>query len=437
MVSLVRDVWKRVRENPYFGSFFHWMRNGVKKIVLLYGKTICPIYQWIFDIRRKYKLKNGMPIRVVFLCEQPSFWLSFDSIVKAMNSDSRFEVILVNQWYRKYKKDGSYVYCNSDYHDIEEILQIKFVEAYDELGHKWLNLKKLQPDYVFYMRPYDDIRNYRYRTKTVKSYARVCYVPYCISFSNSGTEKLTPDFYYHLDFYFIETRSRIPYVRQILNSPQNLDAEHMLCLGYPRFDLRIPYQTSATQKDNLYLILWMPRWKTSSGNCNFFKYEKLLSNYACKNSEVKLIFRPHPLCFENFLRTGELRPSELKLLRRKYKKKPNLYLDETDNYLRAFRKADVLIADPTSLIIEFFFTGKPIVFCQKRRGNYSELMKNILSCCYIVKNRKQVLSVLDDLRNGIDPLKQAREELLKTDFDGAVGKSGESIKNAIVADFER
>lgn len=437
MVSLAHNVWKCVRENPHFGSFFHRMRNEVKKVILLGGEITYPIHRWIFDIRRKYKVKKGMPVRVVFLCEQPSFWPSFYSIVKAMDADSRFEVILVNQWYRKYKKDGSYVYCNSDYHDIGGNASKNFIEAYDELSHKWLNLKKLHPDYVFYMRPYDDIRNYRYRAKTVKSYARVCYVPYCIPFSNIGTEKLTPDFYFHLNFYFIETRSRIPYVRQMLNSPKNLDEKHMLCLGYPRFDSGIPYQTSVIKKDNLYSILWMPRWKTSSGNCNFFKYEKHLSKYARINSGVKLIFRPHPLCFDNFLKTGELQQTELDLLRRKYEENSSLYLDETDNYLCAFQEADVLIADPTSLIIEFFFTGKPIVFCKKRRGNYSELMEKILSCCYIVKNKTQMLSALDDLRNGIDPLKQMREELLKTDLDGAVGKSGESIKNAIIADFER
>lgn len=59
--------------------------------------------------------------------------------------------------------------------------------------------------------------------------------------------------------------------------------------------------------------MWTPRWTTNKklGGSNFFVYYKLLLEYAEKNDDVDLLCRPHPLMFDNFLKTGEMKIEEI------------------------------------------------------------------------------------------------------------------------------
>lgn len=385
---------------------------------------------------RCLKRQMGLPARVVFLCELPSLWNSFYTVVTAMLEDSRFEVILVSLWCREYAADGSYVYRRPDFHAIGESLGQPFIEAYDPIVDGWLDLKTLRPDYVFYMRPYDYYRHPMYHIEAVSKYTKTCYIPYGMSIIGGDVERLTLplDFCSRLYYFFLNNPYRRSYVRELLNFPPNLDDAHFLYLGYPRLDLvRTSRKGTAIETDS-FTILWLPRWNTRENNCNFFEYKDVLSKYAVETDKCRLIFRPHPLCFIDFLRTGELSQEELEELKKYYEEEPALELDEKGDYLPSFQASDVLVADETSLIAEYFATGKPIIFC-KKEAHFSILMERLSAGIYIVENQRELLETLDSLRRQIDPLKERREALIKADLLQDGKPAGIRIKEEIAKDY--
>ena len=149
-------------------------------------------------------------------------------------------------------------------------------------------------------------------------------------------------------------------------------------------------------------------------------------DYAKQHTECHLIFRPHPLCFSNFISTGEMTKEELVELRRLYEEEPSLQLDENSLYIPSFQASDVLVADPTSLIGEYLLTGRPIIFCRKE-GKLSPLFEQLLSGLYVVDTQQELCSTLDQLRQGNDFLRKKRCSLVKEYFDSGEKTSGEQI----------
>lgn len=388
------------------------------------------------DQRRTLKRQLGLSARVVFLCELPSLWNSFRTVVAAMKEDSRFEVILVNLWCRVYDADGSFTYQHADFHGIEEEIGQSFVESCDPISDQWLDLEAMQPDYVFYMRPYDYYRHPAYHIEAVSKYARTCYIPYGMSIIGGEVEKfaLPVDFCSRLYYFFLNNPFRKEYVLELLGFPSNLDDAHFLYLGYPRLDLIRAIREKSVERGEGFTLLWLPRWNTRENLCSFFEYKDILPEYASNHPGCCLILRPHPLCFQEFLRTGELTPEELDALKRMYAESSALRLDEESDYLPSFRESDVLVADATSLIAEYFATGKPIIFC-KKEDKASLLMRRLSPGMYIVEDRQELLETLDALRQGIDPLKEVREALIQRDLLPPGEPAGVRIREEIAGDY--
>lgn len=368
-----------------------------------------------------------LPIRVIFLCEHPALWNSFRSIVSAMRKETGFEVVLIRLWCKQYAEDGTFRYEALDFSEVEAELGTSLIDSYDTDNEKWLNLEAMLPDYVFFMRPYDYYRCSAYHIKKVSHYAKTCYIPYGLPTNLEMLERFsTPlEFCEYLYFYFSCADGQAEIIRGYLEGAPNLDDRHLLFRGYPPLDAlrEISWERKET---STFTILWLPRWNTREGVCSFFEYRDVLVDYAKQHTECHLIFRPHPLCFSNFISTGEMTKEELVELRRLYEEEPSLQLDENSLYIPSFQASDVLVADPTSLIGEYLLTGRPIIFCRKE-GKLSSLFEQLLSGMYVVDTQQELCSTLDQLRQGNDFLQKKRCSLVKEYFDSGEKTSGEQI----------
>ena len=393
------------------------------------------ITQRVSELRSSLKAQLGLPARVIFLCENPALWNSFHTIVTEMQKDPKFEVILVRLWCKVYSKDGTYTYVAADFGEISERINQCFIESYNPETNTWLDLQKMEPDYVFYMRPYDYYRNEDYHISCVSKYTKTCYVPYGMTVIGGEVERFTmpKDFSKYLYYFFLDTPLRKPFIQEDYGQDAVLKEERVLCLGYPRMDLLRNLDTDNKQTDCC-TMLWLPRWNTGENCCNFFEYKDILPEYAIKEENCHLIFRPHPLCFQNFLNTGELLPEELEALKQQFASEPNLFLDENGSYLESFLKSDVLIADETSLIAEYYSSGKPIVFCKKEM-HISALMEKLAEGIYFVENWDELKATLTMLRGGNDPLYSKRLEIVERALFQTDKPSGELIKEQLVKDF--
>lgn len=369
-------------------------------------------FQSKWNIMNKFALKKaiGAQIKVVFLIEEPSVIKNVMSVIEELNNDVRFEVVLINLWYKVYN-NNTYTYKRPDIESVLDISKYTMLESYDVIKDKWFALESLLPDYVFFSRPYDFYRNELYHIGTVSKYARTCYVPYGIQTIGGEVEQmvLTPECA-NLYYFFMDNAIRKNVIDKAMKDTRFAEEGRLVYLGYPGMDLLSSHSEIRNVDENFFTILWLPRWNNSENNCHFFEYREVLVDYAKKYKDCRITLRPHSLCFDNFLNTGEMTETELAQLRMNYSE-PNR-IDESSNYIEAFSESAVLVADETSLIAEYFLTGKPIVFC-KKETHFSLLMEKLIEGCYVVNSEEELIRVLEQLKEGKDFLKTEREEIAK------------------------
>jgi len=392
-------------------------------------------FQYEWNIWSRFALKKAIdaPIKVVFLIEEPSVIKNVLSIIEEMNNDRRFEVVLVNLWYKVYK-NNDYTYKRPNIESVLDLSKYKLIESYSIIEDKWLELDKLLPDYVFFSRPYDFYRNESYHIGTVSKYARTCYVPYGIQTIGGEVEQmvLTPECG-NLYYFFMDNAIRKKVISEAMIGTSLAKKGKLVYLGYPGMDMLSCHNEIKHVDDTCFTILWLPRWNNSEQNCHFFEYKDILVEYAKKHENCRVILRPHSLCFNHFLNSGEMTDIQLGQLRKDYGE-PNR-IDETGNYIEAFSESTVLVADETSLIAEYFLTGKPIVFC-KKQTHFSLLMEKLIEGCYVVNSSEELVCVLEQLQEGNDTLKLKREEIAKANLLDYGVSVACNIKEELLEDFK-
>ena len=378
------------------------------------------------------KRKAGIPVKVIFLIEEPSIIKNTLSLIEELSSDKRFEVVLVNLWYKVYKGDA-YTYKRPNIESVLDVSKYTVLEAYDEETDQWLLLESLLPDYVFFLRSYDYYRNESYHIKKVSQYARTCYVPYGIQTIGGDVEKmvLTPECA-NLSYFFMDSAIRKDFISDTMRGTCFEKEGKLIYLGYPGMDMLRNHEEIKSVDSKWFTILWLPRWNNTENNCHFFEYKDVLIEYAKQYDDSRIVLRPHPLCFNNFINTGEMTEDELVQLKGNYSE-PNA-IDETSNYIDAFCASSVLVADETSLIAEYFLTEKPIVFCKKEM-HISALMEKLAEGIYFVENWDELKATLTMLRGGNDPLYSKRLEIVERALFQTDKPSGELIKEQLVKDF--
>ena len=181
-------------------------------------------------------------------------------------------------------------------------------------------------------------------------------------------------------------------------------------------------------------ILWTPRWRTSEGNCHFFDYKDYFIDFCSKHPDVDFAFRPHPLCFQNFLRTKEMSLDQLRQMEKVYEQSSNMRIDLDGDYQDTFLTADVLVADVSSLMVEFLATGKPIIYTH-RVDAFNEVGKKLAGALYWVRNVDELDKTLSSLIKGVDSMKKKRLEVMKSILFLPPEGAGVRIKETLKLDF--
>ena len=134
---------------------------------------------------------------------------------------------------------------------------------------------------------------------------------------------------------------------------------------------------------------------------------------------MDILLRPHPLMFGNFINAGVMTENEVTAYKRECELRSNLSLDSEKEYHATFWNSSVLICDYTSMIIEYYVTGNPIIFLTYDENIvYTDLMYDMLSGCYIVHDENELRDVLGDLICGVDPLAEKRKAVIENKLTG-------------------
>ncbi len=169
------------------------------------------------------------------------------------------------------------------------------------------------------------------------------------------------------------------------------------------------------------------------------RHKDFLPKYAEENPNVDVLFRPHPMTFDNFIKTGEMTAEEVADFIKKRNDCHNTSMDNSKEYGATFWQSSVLLTDISAVVIEYFVTGKPIIFCTSNNADvtYLNFFNKILSVCYVAKNESDIAMYLEQLKTGNDPLKSKREDMIKNIFGEDLSQTPSRIANDIVEDFKK
>lgn len=345
-------------------------------------------------------------ISVVFVCHFPSVWNTGRSAFQAALKDPELEVHLLALPQKemkencegskeKYGENKSYTYCRQFYPDT--------INAFCEAEQGWFDLKSLNPDYVILTRPYDEEIQPGYQSNVLASYTKICYIPYSYCKMKWDSRMVyNCGFMDHVYAVFTESPMYCQMLKQIFCGIFKAGWKQVRYVGYPRFDLHHGQKRSTGRYKKT--ILWLPRWTTKDilESSTFFKYKDRLIEYAKAHPEVRLICRPHPLMLTNFISTGEMTGAEVETFKKTFDETDNLLLDESGDYLPSFEEADVFVSDTSSLLIEEFITGKPIIFCGSM-SHFDREAKKWARLMYQVHSGEELIRRLRNLLDGHDP----------------------------------
>ena len=388
------------------------------------------------DLRLKIKKIHHEQINVVFVCHRPAVWGSLHSVYDALKADDRFNVTIVaipnkkelpNSWlyHEEYESEGAEEFWKA----------YGCINGYNYETKEWLDLRSLKPDYVFLQQPYNITRPKEYKSISISRYAKLAYVAYFSPIVLDDTyEESTPlDFLCDLSYFFTQHDDDDAFIRNRYH-----DIRHICRIektGCPRFDNIDQYKHADcdiwNQRDS-FKVLWTPRWTTDEGNCHFFSYKDMLFDFCGKSKDIELVFRPHPQAFISWAANGQMPPEEQDLFRKQFQG-GNLHLDESKDYYPLIFSSDCLITDRSTMIVDYMCTQKPIIYCGSK-GVHDAVIKGLEKALYKVESWEELKKIMIDLKNGIDPLKKARNEVYSDFLKIGSTHAADKIKEILLED---
>ena len=387
------------------------------------------------------KILQGKKINIVFVCHRPAFWSSLATVYDALKSDNLFDVKIVAIPIKEELPNLGYSHENYLSEGAEDFWKsYSCINGYDYQTREWLDLSTLHPDYLFFQWPYNIVRPKEYKSFVVSKYAKLCYVHYASNFIGSGIlEESTPmDFVQNVSMFFTQNEIDDKLIRGVLKKYGNNFTKTFLT-GFPRYDGLEKYKDADSslwnypRSDNKFRIIWTPRWCTNEGNCHFFDYKDKLLDYCAGHPEIDFLFRPPPQAFIGLNATGELSEKEAAIYKAEYDKHSNTKIDYSKEYLTTFYSSDCMITDISSIVAEYFLTGKPIIYCHKK-DCFNDFSRKLSEGFYWVRNWQELERTLQMLKSGDDPLKAKRQELIKSEFQISTAGAGNTIAALIKKD---
>ena len=340
-------------------------------------------------------VKTGIPARieVVFFPYKASMFDSLESVWRAADADPDCDAYVVPIPYYKVNPDGSLGELCYEGGEYPSYVPVVDWQTYD--------LEKRHPDAAFIHNPYDDENSVTqvyptYFSRNLKKYVgTLCYIPYFVS------TKVSPHFTYmsavlHSHFTIVESeevRQQYLSVWETLVQQGTLDAEYLriikgriLALGSPKYDavgasenIEIPkeWESLVVRPDgshkkvvfyNTSINSMLTDTLDTEDNISdqYLKKLKSVLSYFKHQSDVVLLWRPHPLLEQTFASVRpELYQSYCQIVQ-EYREEGYGIYDESSDLHRAMAISDVYYGDGSSVAALWEKSGKPLLFEDSR-----------------------------------------------------------------------
>ncbi len=361
------------------------------------------------------KSPGDRPAEVLFLCQYPPAWNKMKSVFEMMLRDSRFNPKILAVPDNINKPDEKIYLFFSGIYGRDNV-----INSYE--NGTWYDIKKDMPDYVFYQRPYDQYLPKPYKSGVVSGYSKICHLVYGYLMTETLKDICTNKlFYRNVYMYFAENTICMEYNIKRFKISHNKGYRKTLNIGYPVLEYFVKNKTERKTDNNEFKALWTPRWSDDkeAGGSNFLNFKDKIITLVNDNTDLSIVFRPHPMTFDHFISVGKLTREEADKYLKLYDENDRLEYNNTAEYVDVFWNTDALLSDLSSIMVEYFVTGKPVIYCDTG-AKPDEFFEELLKAIYVTNTWEQAEEKLLELKAGIDPLKEEREkkikELLGEDF---------------------
>jgi CDP-glycerol glycerophosphotransferase (TagB/SpsB family) len=117
------------------------------------------------------------------------------------------------------------------------------------------------------------------------------------------------------------------------------------------------------------------------------------------------------LTFDLAIKNGKLTEKEVQDYKEKVIKS-NCSFDQNVSVNETFLHTDILISDYSSILMSFFITGKPIIYCADTNIALYDIYREMVDSFYVAKSWVDVLDYVKMLVSGNDPLNKKRAEVI-------------------------
>ncbi|MBR4904214.1 MAG: D-alanyl-D-alanine carboxypeptidase family protein [Selenomonadaceae bacterium] len=301
-----------------------------------------------------------------------------------------------------------------------------------------MDLKKLRPDYVFYGTPYEKRMPFpSFGINDVIQFAKVCHITYGANLAQNFIDNLLDkcwSFYSKIYFLFCSGATVTDEMTEKYRENIELGYQHFEFLGYPILERY--YQMPASES-SVKRILWTPRWSCNErvGGSHFMNYkDKFIGLRSKYGDSVELTMRPHMNTFKAMEKSHLMTEDEIENYKRTLEDN-RINLDSLYRDNETIRNTDIFLTDYSSIIIELFLTGRPIVYCEFPNAIILPEYEEMFKAMYIARTWEDVERYLDDLIAGNDPLFEKRQEVAKQIYELHEGATQKIVKR-LVQDFK-
>lgn len=395
--------------------------------VLLKDKIYYPIRLWVYRKSipiKVWRIRRKERIRVLFIIQSLGAWKS-ELLYTAMLNHTRFDPSIM-------------VVTANDENDISNIARYLDAKHYNYiLNEESLPISSfLKPDIILYQKPYDGALAWEMSFQK-NLYSLFCYVNY--SFHNIDADWVydTGLFDNSWQVYFENELCLEGYKRLKGKRARNAVVTGLPVmdeLQIPKDELESPWRKQPKKKKK---IIWAPHH--SIGDCwgthqsTFLDYAEYMQEIVkVYSNEVQFAFKPHPVLRRKLNALwGKEKTDQYYTF---WETSPNTQLEE-GKYLGLFMHSDAMIHDCDSFIIEYLYSGNPVLFLCRKGDNTEENLngfaKRAKYCHYFAHDEQDIQSFIEHVISGDDKMLPERESFYK-EYLGPPKKQN-SVNNIIDA----
>lgn len=346
------------------------------------------------------KIRKKDNITVVFVLESLSTWKT-ESLFQLMVTHKRFNPIILI----------TYNNAEDDRNILAQYCQEKGYSHFVETGQKNEKLwNRFHPDIILYQKPYDG-------QFTSNLQSLFCYITYGFHASIEDWSTKTPLFYNCWQIYYENATLRKQYAKLL-----NAKIPNTFATGLPMMDEllisknNVPNQWKSHSHEKK-RIIYAPHHSINPENwwqsATFLEIgEEILLIAEKYSNQIQWAFKPHPLLRYKLNKIwGKDRTD--KYYQRWTEMEWSQY--EEGKYLGLFKHSDAMIHDCGSFILEYLYTGNPVMYLVKDENidsKWNETYQKAYHLHYKAKTKEEIERFIQNVISGKDNLKAKREAFM-------------------------